>query len=303
MAKRGSSFSPVAAKPESAAGDLSPGLYVVATPIGHMGDITVRAQAVLRGADLIACEDTRHTGLLLQRLGIKARLLAYYEHNAAKVRPKLLAKLQAGGRVALVSDAGTPLISDPGFKLVQDAIGAGAAVYAIPGASALLAALAVAGLPTDRFFFAGFLAPKRAARLRELAELAAIKATLVFYETAPRLADALTDMAQALGAGRRACVARELTKLHEEVRRDTLEHLARHYQEAGPPKGEIVVVVAPPEAGQGAVDPAAIAASLRQALQTSRLSEAVQLVASQMNLPKREVYALALKLKTKAKDE
>ena len=212
--------------------NLSPGLYIVATPIGHADDITLRALAVLKSVDLIVCEDTRHTGRLLQRHGVSARLLAYYEHNAAKVRPKLLAKLQSGARLALVSDAGTPLISDPGFKLVRDAIAAGCTVQSIPGASALLAALVVAGLPTDRFFFAGFLAAKTGHRLRDLEQLASIPATLVFYETGPRLATTLADMAKTLGPDRPACVARELTKLHEETRRETLANLARHYAEA-----------------------------------------------------------------------
>jgi 16S rRNA (cytidine1402-2'-O)-methyltransferase len=294
---------PAKSKPPAAkqtGDDLSPGLYIVATPIGHADDITLRALKVLNSVDLIVCEDTRHTGRLLQRHGVSARLLAYYEHNAAKVRPKLLAKLQSGARLALVSDAGTPLISDPGYKLVRDAIAGGCAVHSIPGASALLAALVVAGLPTDRFFFVGFLAAKSGHRLRDLGQLAAIPATLVFYETGPRLALALADMAKTLGPDRPACVARELTKLHEEVRRESLANLARHYAEAGPPKGEIVVVVGAPDAGALSAadrDPEAMAAALRRALQTSRLSEAVDLVAGVTGASRREVYALALRLR------
>jgi 16S rRNA (cytidine1402-2'-O)-methyltransferase len=209
-----------------------------------------------------------------------------------------LAKLQSGARLALVSDAGTPLISDPGFKLVRDAIAAGCTVQSIPGASALLAALVVAGLPTDRFFFAGFLAAKSGHRLRDLEQLASIPATLVFYETGPRLADSLADMAKTLGPDRPACVARELTKVHEETRRETLAKLACHYAEAGAPKGEIVVVVSAPDASpQTTRDPAAIEAALRQALQSSRLSEAVEMVAGETGASRREVYALALKLR------
>ena len=223
---------------------LAPGLYIVATPIGNLGDITLRGLDVLRRVDAILCEDTRVTATLARRYGLAAERIAYHDHNADAVRPGLIARLAAGAALALVSDAGTPLVSDPGFKLVRDAVAAGIPVTTVPGASAALAALTVAGLPTDRFLFAGFLPAKSAARRRELRELAPVRASLVFYETAPRLADALADMAAMLG-DRPAAVARELTKLHEEVRRDHLVALAEHYRKAGPPRGEIGVILGP----------------------------------------------------------
>jgi 16S rRNA (cytidine1402-2'-O)-methyltransferase len=271
------------------------GLYVTATPIGNAGDITLRALELLRSADVIACEDTRVTGKLLHRYGIATPMQPYHEHNAARMRPLLLQRLAAGEVVALVSDAGTPLISDPGFKLVQTAIAAGVFVTALPGASAPLAALCVAGLPTDRFFFAGFLPPKTVQRRRALAELKPIPATLVFLESAQRLAPSLADMAEVLGP-RPAAVARELTKLFEEVRRDSLSALAQHYAEAGPPKGEVVVAVGPPlETGAEAVD---LDAALAAALGHMSLREAAAAVAEATGLPRRQVYARALALKT-----
>ena len=210
---------------------LAPGLHIVATPIGNLGDITLRALATLAGADLIACEDTRVTRKLLDRYGIATPLTPYHDHNAAKARPALLRRLAEGAAIALVSDAGTPLISDPGFKLVRAAQEAGHPVTALPGASAVLAALAVAGLPTDQFFFAGFLPPKQAARRARIAELARIPATLVLFETGPRLAATLADLAAGLGR-REAAVCRELTKLHEEVRRGDLATLAQSLRAA-----------------------------------------------------------------------
>ncbi len=273
---------------------LAAGLYLVATPIGNLGDITVRALATLTDADLIACEDTRVTGKLLQRYGIGTPMFAYYEHNAAKVRPELLARLASGGRVALVSDAGTPLISDPGYKLVAAAVEQGINVTAVPGASSVMAGLAVAALPTDRFLFAGFLPPKSAARRQALGGLAALDATLVFLEGASRLADSLADMAAVLGAGRRGAVARELTKLFEEVRRAPLGELAAHYLAAGPPKGEIVIVIGPPDdAMASAVD---LDTALRQALQRMSVREASAMVAAATGMPKRQVYGRALEL-------
>ncbi|HLJ21587.1 MAG TPA: 16S rRNA (cytidine(1402)-2'-O)-methyltransferase, partial [Stellaceae bacterium] len=239
---------------ERGARALSPGLYIVATPIGNLGDITLRALDVLKGADAILCEDTRVTATLARRFGLGAERIAYHDHNADAVRPGLIARLAAGAVLALVSDAGTPLVSDPGFKLVRDAVAAGIPVIPVPGASAALAALTVSGLPTDRFLFAGFLPAKSAARRRELRELAAVRASLIFYETAPRLAEALADMAAMLG-DRPAAVARELTKLHEEVRRGSLSALAEHYRGAGPPKGEIVVIVGPPAADAAVTEP------------------------------------------------
>lgn len=276
---------------------LAPGLYIVATPIGNLADITLRALDVLRRADAILCEDTRVTATLARRYGVNAERIPYHDHNADAVRPGLIARLAAGASLALVSDAGTPLVSDPGFKLVREAAAAGIPVTAVPGASAALAALTVAGLPPDRFLFAGFLAPKSAARRRELRELAAVPASLIFYETAPRLADALADMAAMLG-DRPAAVARELTKLHEEVRRGSLETLADHYRKAGPPKGEIVVIVGPPAAEAAASDED-IDAQLRAALETASLREASAAVAAETGLPRRQVYARALALRGK----
>src|SRR5271170_5426428 len=228
---------------------LAPGLHIVATPIGNLGDITLRALAALAGADLIACEDTRDTRKLLDRYGIATPLTPYHEHNAAKARPLLLRRLGEGAAIALVSDAGTPLISDPGYKLVRAATDAGHTVTALPGASAVLAGLAVAGLPTDQFFFAGFLPPKQAARRARIAELGRFPATLVVFETGPRVAATLADLAAELGEKREAALCRELTKLHEEILRGDLATLAQAYA-AVAPRGEIVLVIAPPPALQ-----------------------------------------------------
>ncbi|MET0314814.1 MAG: 16S rRNA (cytidine(1402)-2'-O)-methyltransferase, partial [Hansschlegelia sp.] len=208
-----------------AAGRPQPGLHVVATPIGSLADITLRALETLAGADLILCEDTRVTRKLTTHYGIKTPLAAYHEHNAAEMRPKIMARLNDGARLALVSDAGTPLVSDPGFKLVRDALGEGAPVTAAPGPSAVLTALVLSGLPTDRFFFEGFLPPKSHARQARIAEIARIPATLVLFETGPRVAGAMADLAAGLGP-RPAVLARELTKRFEEVRRGSLQELA-----------------------------------------------------------------------------
>jgi 16S rRNA (cytidine1402-2'-O)-methyltransferase len=269
----------------------------VSTPIGNLADITLRALDVLRRADAIICEDTRVTSTLARRYGLAAERIAYHDHNADRVRPKLLARLSAGAALALVSDAGTPLISDPGFKLVREAITAGIAVTAVPGPSAALAALTVAGLPTDRFLFVGFLPAKSGARRRVLRELGTVKATLIFYETGPRLADALADMVAVLG-DRPAAVARELTKLYEDIRRDRLTALAAHYRTTGPPKGEIVVIAAPPEAEAVATEED-LDAQLTSALRTASLREASAAVAAATGLPRRQVYARALALRGK----
>jgi 16S rRNA (cytidine1402-2'-O)-methyltransferase len=272
---------------------LAPGLHIVATPIGNLGDITLRALAALAGADLIACEDTRVTRKLLDRYAIVTPLTPYHDHNAAQARPALLRRLADGAAIALVSDAGTPLISDPGFKLVRAAHDAGYAVTTLPGASSLLAALAVAGLPTDQFLFAGFLPPKAAARRTRIAELSRIPATLVLLETGPRLAATLADLAAGLGP-REATVCRELTKLHEEIRRGDLETLSQNC--AGSElRGEIVVVIGPPAA------PVEVSLSdadtlLRQALARVSLKDAVGEVADVTGLPRRELYQRALKL-------
>ncbi len=275
--------------------NLAPGLYLVATPIGNAGDITLRALNVLRAVELIACEDSRWTGRLMQRYGIGTALLPYHDHNAPRQRPRLLQRLSAGAAIALVSDAGTPLISDPGYKLVRDAVAAGIEVRAIPGASAVTAALSLAGLPTDRFHFAGFLPSRRTARRRALAGLAAIEATLVVLESARRLPAALADMAAELGP-REAALAREMTKLHEEVRRGPLDELAAHYAEAGPPKGEIVVVVAPPTAQEMHIDEAELDARL-EALLDEGVRQAATQVAAETGLPRRRLYTRALELK------
>src|ERR1700730_12061506 len=226
---------------------LAPGLHLVATPIGNLRDITLRALETLAAADLIACEDTRVTRKLIDHYGIATPLTPYHEHNATAARPKILARLAAGAAVALVSDAGTPLISDPGFKLAREAGAAGHAVTALPGASAVLAALAVSGLPTDRFVFEGFLPAREAQRRKRITGLKGIGATLMLFETGPRIAAALADLSAALGA-RAAAVCRELTKVYEEVRRGDLASLARDYAASEEPRGEIVIVIAPPGA-------------------------------------------------------
>jgi len=274
---------------------LPPGLHLVATPIGNLRDITLRALEVLAAADLIACEDSRVSRKLLDHYGITTPLTPYHDHNAAATRPKLLARLAAGAAVALVSDAGTPLISDPGFKLAREAREAGHAVTALPGPSAALAALAVCGLPTDRFFFEGFLPPKQGQRRARITELARVPATLVLFETGPRIAAALADLTAGLGP-REAAVCRELTKLHEEVRRGGLETLARHYAAADPPRGEIVVVLAPPAAGEDSANAADVETLLRQALGRLSVKEAVSEIATVTGRPRREVYRRALAL-------
>jgi 16S rRNA (cytidine1402-2'-O)-methyltransferase len=277
---------------------LPGGLYLVATPIGNLRDITVRALEALAAADLIACEDTRVTRKLTDHYGIATPLTPYHDHNAAAARPKLIARLAEGAAIALVSDAGTPLISDPGYKLVREAQAAGFSVTALPGASAVLAALTVAGLPTDRFFFEGFLPAKEGQRRTRIGELARIPATLVLFESGPRLAAALGDLAAGLGP-REAAIGRELTKLHEEVRRGDLAALAEAYATA-PPRGEIVIVVAPPDPEASATAPADVDALLRAALARVSLKEAVSEIAAVTGRPRREVYQRALAL---AKDD
>ena len=277
---------------------LPGGLYIVATPIGNLRDITLRALEILAAADLVACEDTRVTRKLFAHYGLSAPLLAYHDHNAATARPKILDRLAAGGAVALVSDAGTPMISDPGYRLVREATEAGHTVTASPGASSVLMALTVAGLPTDRFFFEGFLPTRETARRTRIGELARIPATLVFFESGPRLAATLGDLAAGLGT-REAAVARELTKLHEEVRRGALENLAADYAAGGETRGEIVIVVAPPgEAEQP--NAADIDALLQAALARTSVKEAVAEVAAATGEPRRAIYSRALEL---AKDQ
>ncbi|HEX9569478.1 MAG TPA: 16S rRNA (cytidine(1402)-2'-O)-methyltransferase [Rhodospirillales bacterium] len=266
----------------------------MATPIGNARDITLRALDVLNDVDVIACEDTRVTARLLAIHGISKPLLAYHEHNAERARPMLIERLKSGETVALVSDAGTPLVSDPGYKLVRACLENGIPVTPIPGASAVLTALVASGLPTDRFLFAGFLPAKRAARRRVLGELRGIAASLVFMESAKRLAASLADMAETLGP--RPCgVAREMTKLFEEVRRGSLDELAAHYKEFGPPKGEVTVVVSPAAAGEAA-DAADIDRMLVGELGRSTMRDAVAHVAAATGAPRRQVYARALAL-------
>jgi len=273
---------------------LAPGLYLVATPIGNLRDITLRALDVLAAADLVLAEDTRVTGKLLAAYGLSKRLERYDEHAAARARPKVLAALAEGGRVALCSDAGTPLVSDPGYRLVTQALGAGAAVWPIPGASAALAALSVAGLPTDRFLFAGFPPPKSGARRTFLEGLKGVRATLILFEGASRLGASLADMAAVLGP-RPAAVARELTKLHETLARGDLASLAADPALAAP-KGEVVIVIGPPPE-EAASSPADVDAALAEAVGRLSPADAAREVAAATGLPRRELYRRALALK------
>lgn len=270
------------------------GLSVVATPIGNLGDITLRALETLAGADVILAEDSRVTRKLLNHFGIKTPIQPYHEHNAAEMRPKVLARLAAGEALALVSDAGTPLISDPGYKLVRDVAEQGLPVTALPGASAVLTGLVVGGLPTDRFFFEGFLPPKSAARRTRAAALTEVPGTLVFFETGPRIAACLADLAEVLGP-RPAAVTRELTKRFEEVRRGTLVELAALYADLPQPKGEIVLLVGAPPEGDPASE-ADLDTALGEALETMSVKDAVAAVTKASGAPKREVYARALVL-------
>lgn len=286
---------------EAAPAALAPALYITATPIGNRGDITFRALDVLRRADHLLCEDTRVTRKLLGLYGISRQLTAYHDHNAESMRPKVLEWLAAGQSVAQVSDAGTPLISDPGFKLVQACRAAGFAVTALPGASAVLSALAVAGLPTDRFLFMGFLPPKSGARRTQLAEVATLRATLVVYESPRRLADFLADAAAAL-PGRQAVVCRELTKLFEETVAGELGELATRYAAMEPPKGEVVVAIAPPAADAGAWTDAAIDAALLDALVGHSVKDAAAAVAHASGEPRSRLYARAMELRDAARD-
>lgn len=273
---------------------LPPGLHVVATPIGNLGDITFRAVATLAAADTVVAEDTRVTKVLLARYGISTPLVTYHEHNAAAMRPQLLARLQAGAALALVSDAGTPLVSDPGYKLVGEALAAGLPVIPVPGASAVLAALVVAGLPTDRFFFEGFLPPRRAARRARIAQLAAVPGTLIFFESGHRVGDTLNDLASVLGS-RNAALARELTKHYETVRRGTLVDLAAAFAAEPPPRGEIVLLVGPPAANLP-VEASGLDDKLGLALARFGVKDAATVVAAETGLPRRRVYARALEL-------
>jgi 16S rRNA (cytidine1402-2'-O)-methyltransferase len=276
---------------------LEPALYLVATPIGNLGDITLRALETLAGADVLACEDTRVTRVLLDRYGIQNRPYAYHEHNADEVGPRLLQALEAGKSVALVSDAGTPLVSDPGYRLAQSAIEAGYRVVPIPGASAPLAALVGSGLPNDAFLFAGFLPTKDKARRDRLAEFAAAPATLMFFESPHRIGAALVAAADVLGGDRLASVCRELTKTYEEFRRGTLAELAAHYAEVDNVKGEIVLVIGPPPERQ--VEQADVDAILRDLSKTLPTAKAAAEAARLTGLPRKELYQRLLDMKSR----
>lgn len=278
---------------EEAAAPLAPGLYIVATPIGNARDITLRALDALKGADLIAAEDTRVTAKLMAIHAVRKPLVAYNDHNAARERPRLLARLRAGDRVALVSDAGTPLVSDPGFKLVRAAIEEGLPLHALPGASAVLTGLVLSGLPSDRFLFSGFLPPKAGERRTVLEKLKTIAATLIFFETGPRLTESLKDMAAILGS-RNAAVAREMTKLYEQTRRGSLIALAEAYAHEAAPKGEVTVLVAP--AQDGAVDLAQVDQALERAGAFMPLKSASQMIADLTGLSRKVVYARGLEI-------
>jgi len=271
-----------------------PGLYLVATPIGNLGDITLRALETLAGVDVIACEDTRITRRLTERYAIAALLKPYHEHNAALARPKILERLAQGASIALVSDAGTPLISDPGFKLVREVCAAGHAVIALPGPSSVLAALAVAALPTDRFFFEGFLPPKETARRTRLTELSRIDATLVMFESGSRVQATLSDLAGIMGA-RDAAICREMTKLHEDIRRAPVAELAQA-ADTLETRGEFVLVIGPPAAGAQIMAKDDLDNLLRHQLAHHSVKDAVAHAAELSGRPRREIYARALEL-------
>lgn len=274
----------------------TPGLYIVATPIGNLADITLRALEVLKQMDFIACEDTRVSRRLLEHYGVTAPLWHYDDHSREGNRKKLLRHIEEGKSIALISDAGTPLISDPGYKLVRQAQTMGLYVTTLPGASSLTAALTLAGLPTNRFVFEGFLPPKQVARKKVLQHLKALDATLVFFESARRLQEALEDILTVLGE-REVAVVREISKLFEETKRDSVSQLLAHYEAHGLPKGEVVLVVAPPEAT--VMDENAVQHMLAEALKTLSVKDAAHTVAEATGLPRKEVYRLALGLKGK----
>jgi 16S rRNA (cytidine1402-2'-O)-methyltransferase len=278
-----------------AADPIAAGLHLVATPIGNLGDITIRALATLAAADLVWCEDTRMSRRLLERYAVKVPVKAYHEHNAQKLRPVILDQLKDGARLALISDAGMPLISDPGYKLVRDCLEEGLAVHVVPGPSAPLMALLLSGLPTDRFTFAGFLPNRSGARRTMLAGLAGHGASLIFFETAPRVAAALADIADVLGDPPVA-LARELTKFHEEVLRGTASEVAAQVAARGGVKGEITLVVAPPEPA-GMVDEREVDEALAAALEEMSPGKAASLLARRLRVSRRDLYQRALALK------
>jgi 16S rRNA (cytidine1402-2'-O)-methyltransferase len=277
------------------------GLYLVATPIGNLGDITLRALETLAGVDIIACEDTRITRRLTERYALAAPLTPYHEHNAATARPRILERLAQGASIALVSDAGTPLISDPGFKLVREACAVGHSVNALPGPSSVLAALSVAALPTDRFFFEGFLPAKETARRARLAELARIEATLVLFESGSRITDTLRDLAESMGR-RDAAICRELTKVHEEISRAPIAELAER-ADALETRGEFVLVIGPPPADAQIMQADELDSLLRDRLKRDSVKDAVAHAVELSGRPRREVYARALELARENSEE
>lgn len=270
------------------------GLYLVATPIGNLGDLSQRAVDVLKSADIVACEDTRVTGKLFALSGIPTPLTPYHEHNFQKALPALMKRLKNGELVAQVSDAGTPLVSDPGYRLVAECVKEGIYVTAVPGACAFLTALQLSGLPSNRFLFQGFLPPKSGARQSTLKELQNIPATLIFYEAPQRILETLSDMLSVLG-DRSCAVCRELTKKFEQTVRGKLSEIKELYEIQGVPKGEFVIVLAPPE--EQKVQSTDIETALKEALQKMSVKDAAAFVAQALNVNKKEVYSLALKLK------
>ena len=286
---------------ELTASKAVPGLYLVATPIGNLADITLRALETLAGVDIIACEDTRITRRLTERYAITAELKQYHEHNAAQARPQILARLAQGASIALVSDAGTPLISDPGFKLVREVCAAGFPVVALPGPSSVLAALSVAALPTDRFFFEGFLPPKQTARRTRLSELARLDATLVLFESGNRVQETLADLAAIMGA-RDGAICREMTKMHEEISRGTLNELAQS-ADTLETRGEFVLVIGPRAEGSEAMSADEVDDLLRDRLARDSVKDAVAHAVEASGRPRREIYARALELAKQVEDE
>jgi 16S rRNA (cytidine1402-2'-O)-methyltransferase len=267
---------------------LAPGLYVVATPIGNLGDMTIRALATLAAAEIVLCEDTRTSGKLMERFAIKTRLWSYHEHNAQKVRPEILERLKQGGTIALISDAGMPLVSDPGYRLVKEAAELGIPVTACPGASAVLTGLALSGLPTDRFLFAGFVPQKQGERKKLFTEFAKLKATLIFFESPHRIVETLHDLATTL-PGRHVAVTRELTKLHEEVLRGRAEEIAAQLEERAAVKGEITLLVGPPE-DEEEVSETELETAITQTLAEMPASKAASELAKRFNLNRSDIY-------------
>lgn len=284
-------------KPERES-QLVPGLYIVSTPIGNLRDITLRALDVLNSVDEVLAEDTRTARKLMSAYGISTKLTAYHDYNGAARRPELLERVSSGSSLALISDAGTPLISDPGWKLAREVIDLGSNVIPVPGPSAMLAGLVISGLPSDRFMFAGFLPTKSNARQKILSGLADTPATLIFYESANRLVACISDMAQVLGENRKATVARELTKLFEETQHGTLRDLSNHYEIAGAPKGEIVILVGPPDRSE-TVSEEELDNALMEALLSEPTKTAANNVAARFGIAKRDVYQRAIFLKSK----